>query len=98
MKKSLSILLLCTIIISCSETQNQGGVIKNTNPIPVKNIQFKLIAEYPHDTSLFTEGLLVNQGKIFESTGSPSELPDAESMIGFSDLKTGKFQMKQKLD
>jgi len=42
-----------------------------------------------HDTSLFTEGLLVHDGQLFESTGSPNE--DRKSLIGINDLKTGNF-------
>jgi glutamine cyclotransferase len=42
--------------------------------------------------SLYTEGLLVHNGQLFESTGSPDT--SRKSLIGISDLKTGKFIKK----
>ena len=45
-----------------------------------------------HDNTLYTEGLLVHNGQLFESTGSPDT--SRKSLIGISDLKTGKFIKK----
>lgn len=44
-----------------------------------------LVATYPHDTSAFTEGLLITDGKLYESTGR-----EGQSRIRQVDLKTGK--------
>ncbi|MEN2785994.1 glutaminyl-peptide cyclotransferase [Sphingomonas qilianensis] len=48
-------------------------------------IQPTLVATYPHDTSAFTEGLLITNGKLYESTGR-----EGASYIRQVDLKTGK--------
>lgn len=98
MKKILNIILFSTIIISCSDNEYQEKQVETNEPIPVQNIVCNVIAEHPHDTSLFTEGFLVHKGQVYESTGSPDELTYTESMIGISDLTTGKFERKIKLD
>ena len=41
---------------------------------------------------------MVHNGQIFESTGSPEEFPDAESLVGIIDPKTGKMDQKIRLD
>ena len=61
-------------------------------------INYAVKASYPHDTSLFTEGFLFHEGKLFESTGSPEDLPQVKSMIGITNLQTGKFEQKVSLD
>lgn len=53
---------------------------------------------FPHDTSSFTEGLLVHNGQVFESTGSPEEIPETKSQIGIDNLATGKFSKKIEID
>jgi glutaminyl-peptide cyclotransferase len=44
---------------------------------------------YPHDTEAFTEGLLIKDGFLYESTGL-----NGKSSISKKDLKTGKTLMK----
>lgn len=48
-----------------------------------------VIAEYPHDTSAFTEGLQVHNGKLYEGTGE-----EGRSFIQITDIKTGKVENK----
>ncbi len=45
---------------------------KTSTPIPADSsrINYSVIALFPHDTTSFTEGLLVHDGQLFESTGS----------------------------
>lgn len=61
-------------------------------------INYAVSHYYPHDTSLFTEGLLFHNGALYESTGSPQDLPWLRSMIGTIDLQTGKMAPKAELD
>jgi glutaminyl-peptide cyclotransferase len=64
-------------------------------PIPTTPlISYEVLKLFPHDTSLFTEGFLMHDGKIFESSGSPDELPQCNSVVGITDLATGKFEQK----
>ena len=66
--------------------------------MPIPTIDFVYVKSYPHDTTSFTEGLLIHHGDLFESTGSPIELPWTKSLFGIVDLSTGKIDTKVKLD
>lgn len=63
---------------------------------PVINYAVKRF--FPHDTTLYTEGFLVHNGRLFESTGSPEDHPEAKSVIGIIDLSSGKMEKKVELD
>lgn len=67
-------------------------------PSEIQNISFSVPHYFPHDTALFTEGLLFHKGELFESTGSPDDLPQTESVIGIDNLKTGAFSKKIEID
>jgi glutamine cyclotransferase len=91
--------LLLIVCFSCktkeeSDESNQSGEAKNATPV----INYAVVNIYPHDTTAFTEGLLVHDGQLFESTGSPHELPQTKSMFGPVDLKTGGINKKAELD
>ncbi len=61
-------------------------------------INYAVINSFPHDTTLFTEGLLFHNGQLFESTGSPEELPRTKSLIIKNDLATGKFDKEVEIN
>ena len=103
--KLLSKLVICLIIgmlTSCSgdqkESPDDAGTTNQTAVVAPVNLTYELIRTYPHDTTAFTEGLLLHNGQLFESTGSPVEMPQTRSLIGTVDLKTGKLIKKIELD
>lgn len=51
-----------------------------------------------HDSTLFTEGLFFHEGLLFESSGAPTNLPSAKSVIGYTELSSGIFHVKTELD
>src|ERR1043165_2458200 len=101
MKRSLLTVLLLSILASCSndpETTETKTTTPETKEELVENIGFKLIRTIPHDTTSFTEGLLVHKGRLYESTGSPNDLPSLRSVLGPVDTATGKIDVKAELD
>jgi glutaminyl-peptide cyclotransferase len=93
MKKTLCPFLLA-LIISCNNNNgdNDGGqdsgAVSNGIPAPAA-INASVVSEYPHDTSSFTEGLLVHDSKMYEGTGM-----EKHSAIKVIDLRTGKVEKK----
>lgn len=65
--------------------------------VTVPVLDYTLINTFPHDKMAFTEGLLVYNGRLLESTGSP-EGSDFRSVLGPVDLKSGKIEVKAELD
>jgi glutaminyl-peptide cyclotransferase len=61
-------------------------------------INYAVTTTYPHDTTAYTEGFLVHEGKLFESTGATDNLPQTRSLFGQLDLATGLIQTKVQLD
>ena len=51
----------------------------------VKNYRLKVVKEYPHDTSSYTQGLFFHDGTLYESTGQMGE-----STMRIVDLETGR--------
>lgn len=85
------------LALSCNnepkEPESESVAIVNT-PL----ISYSVVQSIPHDITLFTEGLLFHNGKLYESTGSPDDLPQTKSMIGITDIPTGKFEKKIEID
>jgi len=87
-----------SIFYSCSGNPNkQASAVSESMPMtPV--INYSVTNYYLHDTTLFTEGFLFHNGQLFESTGSPAELPRSKSLVGITNLTTGNFDKKIELD
>lgn len=95
------ILFSLFVITSCSSDKPKVNTeIKNTEPEkpPIPVLDYTVVATLPHDTTAFTEGLLVHNNNMYESTGSPSHLPYLKSVLGIIDSKTGKLEVKAELD
>lgn len=54
---------------------------------------YKVVKTYPHDTSAFTEGLLLHRGFLYESTGL-----EGKSFIGKRTLESAKYLQRVKLE
>ena len=57
-------------------------------PAPI-NINFTIMAQHPHDTGAYTQGLQVYNGKLYEGTGDYEN-----SSVRISDWKTGTVEKK----
>lgn len=78
MRTILSILVLSLMFCSCSGSD-------------VKHYRLEVVAEYPHDTESYTQGLFFQDGQLYESTGLRGK-----STFRVVDLETGAA--KRKLD
>jgi glutaminyl-peptide cyclotransferase len=93
--KWLSLLALCAVYMSsCNNTgpasDNSDDTSNSTN---VPAISYSIAATYPHDTSLFTEGLEFYKGLLVESGGNWGK-----SKLVSYDLSSGKLAKEVKLD
>jgi glutamine cyclotransferase len=95
-KKLFGTIFLTIILFSCNNTEKSSDTTNTKVSVP--SIPFKLVNSFPHDTTSFTEGFLVHNNQVFESTGSPDELSETSSIIGILDLKTGALDKKVTLD
>ncbi|WP_282040027.1 glutaminyl-peptide cyclotransferase [Saccharicrinis aurantiacus] len=88
--------LIILILFGCISKKNSKSININEKAIP--NISFDYIDSYPHDTTSFTEGFLIHNGQLYESTGSPKSLPQTKSLFGIVNLKTGHIEKKVEID
>ena len=97
MNKNVWLIILFTLY-GCRDRSNLKEDFRQpvSNQIPI--IQYHIIERFSHDTSLFTEGLVFYNNHLYESTGSPKELPYTRSVIGSIDLPTGAFNKKIEID
>ena len=98
MKPAFFIFYIFLILSACT---NEAGEVNgepghSSNPIPT--INFAVTKTHPHDTTSFTEGFLVHDGKLYESTGSPDDMPQTRSLFGIVDISTGKIEPKVEVD
>jgi glutamine cyclotransferase len=71
MRELLTILFMSFCLLSCGEGK-------------VTEYKLEVVAEYPHDTDSYTQGLFFNEGQLYESTGQ-----HGKSTFRKVDLKTG---------
>lgn len=92
----ISFFLAAFLISACDKSNGSTEASNKGSTIPIINSSYSTY--YPHDTTSFTEGFLIHNGDLFESTGSPRGLPQTKSLFGKVDLKTGKIDTKVELD
>ena len=104
MKRFFLFAIVVTALAACNNDNNsadgkkdQGGGSENGNagsagtPAP-KPISYSILGTYPHDTSSFTQGLIVYNGELYEGTGEYGH-----SRLLKTDLKTGRTKQESKL-
>ena len=93
---SFYLLVLSSLIFSCNFSKNESQT--ETDTLSTQNISYQVVGNFPHDTTSFTEGFLIHNGELWESGGSPEEIPVAKSMFGTVNHGTGKVNIKVELD
>lgn len=94
MKKIYAFLAVAVFFFSCgSNTDTQTSETSGPPLLP-----YNVVNIYPHDTTSFTEGLLIHNGQLYESTGGAPKTDKYISWFGPVDLKSGKAVKKVLLD
>ncbi|HYG03770.1 MAG TPA: glutaminyl-peptide cyclotransferase [Chryseosolibacter sp.] len=88
-KVALLICLGCFVFVSACKNDKEKEAAESTVPV----IYYKVKSTWPHDTEAFTQGLVVHNGLLYESTGQ-----EGKSWIGIVDVKTGEADKKVILD
>ena len=97
--KVIVFILSVVSFVACNSNNSSNDNTSNerkTNATPI--VYYATTAMYPHDTTSYTEGFLIHEGKFFESTGYDSSYPKTRSLFGELDLKTGRIAIKVELD
>ncbi|ANH83732.1 glutamine cyclotransferase [Niabella ginsenosidivorans] len=88
--------------LSCTDTGNSNGNTSadTTKTDNVKNISFSLIKTYPHDTTSFTQGLIIYKGRMYEGTGGDDSnvVSSQPSRLLETNITTGKILRSLDLD
>jgi len=93
MKQLFFLLLLALGLAACNNDNTKTDHNNSSAAIPAPAIlNYSVLNVYPHDTSSFTEGLLLHNGILLESTGNKGR-----SKLLEVDLKTGKIKKSIKL-
>jgi glutamine cyclotransferase len=87
--KSYLILSVIILLAACNGGTDKPVVDDSIVPKKAPQIAYNIVNVYPHDTSAYTEGLQIYNGKLYEGTGMENE-----SALQISDIKTGKVEKK----
>ena len=83
--------IVALLILAACNGNNDKVADNDPTLIPEKtpNIVYTIVAEYPHDTSAYTQGLEFHNGKLYEGTGDFKA-----SSLRITDHKTGRVEKK----
>ncbi|MCW3077638.1 MAG: hypothetical protein JWO32_2247 [Bacteroidetes bacterium] len=101
MKKTLSGFVVLFFLVACNNHNvlpDKPAELIAVKKKPAAVINYSLVEQFPHDTTSFTEGLLIYKGQLFESSGAPEYLKQTRSIFGTVNLTTGKINVKGELD
>ncbi|HEX7845664.1 MAG TPA: glutaminyl-peptide cyclotransferase [Chitinophagaceae bacterium] len=92
--KKLLFAALPLLLIACKNNDSKGNGEDNGEKTEApKSFSYSVLNTYPHDTSSYTQGLIVYKGEMYEGTGL-----ETRSKLMKVDLKTGKSLQSIKLD
>ena len=80
----------------CKNNDNDSDTDGTTRPPEPESLNCQIQKSFPHDTSSFTEGLLIYKGGLYESTGDPDYI--GRSRLLKIDLNSGKIEKQLNLD
>src|SRR4249920_1993650 len=94
--------LIIELISACSDssnsTANSNTATETTTSSEAPVMTYTILNALPHDKDSYTEGFLMHNGKLFESSGAPEGNDKTRSMVGIVDPATGAITVKAELD
>ncbi|MEO7263735.1 MAG: glutaminyl-peptide cyclotransferase [Ferruginibacter sp.] len=91
--KQLIALAIVALLFSCNnnnETGEDPSIVPASSGIASpQEMSYTILAQYPHDTSAYTQGLQLYNGKMYEGTGDFEN-----SSLRITNHKTGAVEMK----
>lgn len=97
--RSILPLLFLFAVAACTNNGDTGsGTGETTSPPVIPAINYRVVNTYPHDTTAYTEGLLMHDGRLYESTGATKDLPQTRSLFGDVNLQTGRINTRVELN
>lgn len=96
---AVSLIILAAACNNPSSSSNQDANITSVPSIPPPaTLRYTVLNVYPHDTLSYTQGLIVHNGQLYESTGGRKDYNPYKSWVGKVDLKSGKASDQVMLD
>jgi glutamine cyclotransferase len=98
----IPLFLIIELVSACGDSSNSSATstaateTASVNEAPV--ITYTILNALPHDKDSYTEGFLMHNGKLFESSGAPEGNDKTRSMVGIVDPATGVISVKAELD
>jgi glutaminyl-peptide cyclotransferase len=102
MPKLLPLLFLFSLISACKDnsnaSENSSAVVEPPSVNEPQAISYTILNALPHDKDSYTEGFLIHDGKLYESSGAPQGEEKTRSVVGIVDPASGKLEVKAELD
>lgn len=91
--KPFLFIALVVALVACKDNDKPANGTDGPKAEGPRLITYSIVNTYPHDTSSFTEGLLIYKGEMYESTGEKGR-----SRLMKVDIKTGRILQSIDLD
>ncbi|MFZ6013946.1 MAG: glutaminyl-peptide cyclotransferase [Bacteroidota bacterium] len=90
--KKVNVISVVVLVLTLGMSSCQKEKEKSAPAVDALAIKYKLKTSWPHDVKAFTQGLVVHNGLLYESTGQK------KSWLGIVDVSTGTPDKKVILD
>src|SRR5690349_10712979 len=87
--KNLTAVVLILLFTACKNGDAPANTNGQDNPNTPKAISYSIINTFAHDTSSYTQGLIIYKGQMYEGTGL-----EGRSKLMKVDLPTGRILQK----
>jgi len=98
MNYKINLVLLFACLLNACREQTEKEPDQPATAAAITSITYTTVQVYPHDTNAFTEGLLMHDNKLFESTGATETLPQTRSLFGILNTQNGRIETKAEID